>query len=1291
MSSEFPYPGLRPFARDETDIFFGREEHTDQLIDRLGHLHFVAVVGPSGCGKSSLVRTGLLAGLEAGFLSSAGARWCVAELRPGNHPFANLTDALLTDNALGSEYVGHVTSYFTEPAETAAFLSAGSHRAMLQAQLRRGPFSIHELLEYVPLPQHTRLLILVDQFEEIFRYYQQGAEDEAAAFVSLLLASSQHPDVYVVTTMRSDFLGDCALFHGLPEAINHGLYLAPRLNREQLRAAIEEPAAVFEGKIEPVLVNHLLNDAGNNPDQLPVLQHALMRMWTMASTPSSAAGDNGTTDGVTLTMNHYRQIGGLDAALSQHADEAYNQLDPTQQKIAELMFRSLSERSDRRDTRRPVALGEVAELATVPWPQVAAVVEVFRQEGRSFLTPPVGRELAPDSVLDISHESLIRQWGRLQEWTTQEAEAAELYQRLEDSACRWEKGQAALWRTPELENALAWRERAAPTAEWAKRYGQHFDLAMRFLKASAARQQEEEQQAEAGRQRELRQARRQVTLLVVGLVVSIALALWAVSAQQQAHRSEERALLALAQTEAARQEVAASAEEAIAARAKAEESFQQARGVVDDVLTQLGDEKTKDVPGFQPVRKELVEVALKYYRGFIEQRGNDPSVRAELGRTYFRIGRITSDMGADAQALKAYDEAVKIQQHLLEVNPDHPDYLSDLGRTYYSIGENYMFANHLNEALHSLEKARSVQQKLIDLHPNIDQYQHEIANTANRLGSTHTFLKNGNEAEYWFNKNLEIHHMLTAKDPKEPKYKLELSRCYNNLSILHSQEGRKTERLVALERATEIIDELLQEHPNVQHYRSVAGIAYSNLVDAQIRLGNQERAKHALEKSMGITTKLIKENPLIPKYKEQLTNLYVIMVNTLQQEDKLDAAIGAYRELLEAKPDHTNAWNSLGLLLKSQGKLDDTIAAYRKQLEIIPTHEHAWNNLGMVLSQQGKLDDAVAAYRKQLEIIPTHEHAWNNLGNVLQRQGKVDDAIATYRKQLEITPSHEHAWNNLGWVFAQQDKLDDAIAAYRKQVEITPTHEHAWNNLGLALQRQDKLDDAIAAYRQQGIATPNHQYAWNNLGLLLQRQGKLDDAIAAYQQQVQVKPDHGDAWNNLGVTLRQQGKLEAAIAAYQQQVQVRPDHGDAWNNLGVVLFKQGRNDEASAIFAKGLAVLPQHLNLLSNDAELALAQGDITRLQARVDAALPQVTRRDELFVILRFLAWLANPGQSWATVMTAISQLEPDVKFSWDFSDTRRAITHLDVSTQQMAQYFIDFFEDKIDLPTLQTRLSSN
>lgn len=203
--TKFPYPGLRPFERDETDIFFGREEQTDQLISLLGKTHFLAVVGPSGCGKSSLVRTGLLAGLESGFLALAGGNWRIAEFRPGNSPFARLAETLNEIKLLGE------TTTFAKPSEANAFL---------QARLLRGPLSLHEILTNTPLPENTSLLLLVDQFEEIFRYYKQFDKNEATAFIKLLLASCKHPNIYTVITMRSDFIGDCAKFYGLPEAIN---------------------------------------------------------------------------------------------------------------------------------------------------------------------------------------------------------------------------------------------------------------------------------------------------------------------------------------------------------------------------------------------------------------------------------------------------------------------------------------------------------------------------------------------------------------------------------------------------------------------------------------------------------------------------------------------------------------------------------------------------------------------------------------------------------------------------------------------------------------------------------------------------------------------------------------------------------------------------------------------------------------------------------------------------------------------------------------------------------------
>jgi energy-coupling factor transporter ATP-binding protein EcfA2 len=459
--SKFPYAGLRPFQSDETAIFFGREQHTDELLARLSQQQFLAVVGYSGSGKSSLVKAGLIPSLHAGFLGKAGTYWQIAQMRPGNEPFTNLADALIDENTLGESY----------------------RIALLQNEfLKHGAFSLHELLAIKPLAHNGKLLIVCDQFEEIFRYQNAEANSEAAAFVDLLLASAKpYPlpngeisnSIYVVLTMRSDFIGDCALFSGLAEAINNGLYLTPRLTREQLRAAIEEPALVFEGKVEPDLVVKLLEDAENNPDQLPLLQHALMRLWTNSADK-------------TLTLNDYSsKLGDLKQALSDHADYIFNELTPEQKVITEILFKSLTQRgNDQRDTRRPVKLAEVATLANVEWRKIATIVEAFRKEGRSFLLPALPRELSPNSILDISHESLIRQWKKLKDWTEQEAKAADIYKRLEEAAQSCKEKKHNYYRTPELENALDWynkQQKQRNCVAWASRYGQDFQLAKDFL------------------------------------------------------------------------------------------------------------------------------------------------------------------------------------------------------------------------------------------------------------------------------------------------------------------------------------------------------------------------------------------------------------------------------------------------------------------------------------------------------------------------------------------------------------------------------------------------------------------------------------------------------------------------------------------------------------------------------------------------------------------------------------------------------------------------------------------
>jgi energy-coupling factor transporter ATP-binding protein EcfA2 len=501
-----PFPGLRPFAQEETDLFFGRDRQSDALLRRLGKSRFLAVVGTSGSGKSSLVRAGLLPALEGGFLAAAGSHWRIALMRPQDNPISYLAQALV---------------------DTAAFARLGLEPSaacsVVDTALRRSSQGLVEALRLAGLETHENVLVVVDQFEEIFRFAdlakRHGGGDEAPAFIKLLLAAAQQSAVkiYVVITMRSDFLGDCARFRDLPEAINEGQYLIPRLTRDEVQRAITGPIGVRGAQIAPRLVQRLLNDIGDDMDQLPILQHALMRTWdhweqSVVSPPNAPNAPNARS----LDLEDYEAVGGMARALSLHADEALNSLTEVgDQAVAEKIFKCLTERgADNREIRRPTALKQLCEIAAAASEQVARVIEAFRAPGRSFLMPPAGAALADDTVIDIAHESLIRQWHRLRTWVTQEAESHAVYARLVAAALLHQDGKASLWRDPEVKLARKWQEQNLPNQAWANQYYPGFDAAIEFLHQSEQSQAQElikesrrfdaEQQA---KQRELEQAK----------------------------------------------------------------------------------------------------------------------------------------------------------------------------------------------------------------------------------------------------------------------------------------------------------------------------------------------------------------------------------------------------------------------------------------------------------------------------------------------------------------------------------------------------------------------------------------------------------------------------------------------------------------------------------------------------------------------------------------------------------------------------------------------------------------
>jgi conflict system STAND superfamily ATPase len=500
-----PFPGLRAFDVEDSLLFFGRETHTEALLRRLSEHRFVAVVGSSGCGKSSLVRAGLLPGLLRGYLVNATSRWRLVTLRPGTAPIDALAAVLAKDGVLGKPGL---------PA--------------LRATLGATSGGLVEVVRQAGLAAGESLLVTVDQFEEIFRYARPGrdeGESQASLFVGLLLrAVESDAPIYVTLTMRSDYQGDCAQFAGLSEALNRSQYLVPRLTRDQRREAIVRPLELVDAVATPRLVNRLLNDAGDDPDQLPVLQHALLRTYRHWQ-HEGGRGD--------LDVADYDAIGGIAHALGRHGD-AILEASHADRRAVEKVFRSLTTTERGREVRRPQSLGVLRDVVgagdEAALEGVDAIVSTFAARESSFLMLSAP-QLEADTVVDITHESLIRKWPLLAGWVGEEARSAEWYGDLKRDVVRRRDGDAGLWRDPQLSEVLERKALEGWNEAWAGQYARPgdapFEEVERFLGASVEARDEERRREEEQRRKEvedaqaLARAHRRGSILLSALLATI--------------------------------------------------------------------------------------------------------------------------------------------------------------------------------------------------------------------------------------------------------------------------------------------------------------------------------------------------------------------------------------------------------------------------------------------------------------------------------------------------------------------------------------------------------------------------------------------------------------------------------------------------------------------------------------------------------------------------------------------------------------------------------------------------
>ncbi len=820
-----PFPGLRPFEADEDHLFFGREPQVDELLRRLRFNRFLSVVGTSGCGKSSLIRCGLIPSLHGGLMVKAGTSWRISVMRPGEDPLGHLAAALAVPEMIG----------VTEG------LLASTSGVLVDAALRRGKRGLIDAVRQAHIPPEDNVLLVVDQFEELFRFQRSrqlpAARDEAVAFVKLLLEATSQTEVpiYVVLTMRSDFIGECMEYPGLPEALNAGQYLVPRMTRDQLRSAITGPVAVAGAQIAPRLVQRLLNEIGADQDQLPILQHALMRTWDHWAGRPEPRGP--------VDLQDYDAAGDMRHALSRHAEEAYHDAAGGRGAlVAERVFRALTDVvSDPRGVRRPCALAELAAVAEASEAEVAQVVDVFRRPGRSFLMPPAPVPLESHVIVDLSHESLMRCWTRLQAWARDERASAEVYLRL-TRAARWhEDGTAGLWRDPELGLGLKWRAEHRPSAAWARRYDDGFDRAMRFLDDSAR----ERDRLVAERRAEVRRRWRRLQ----GVAAALALMLVATGITAYVARRES----ARARAESAR----------------AEENLRLARAAVDESLVVVDRDPSLlgvDVPEIVGFRRDLLEKAQRFYLELIKQAPASEEIRREMAVARLRLGHIDRALDARAEAVAAYQTAVAAFGSLARSYPARSEYRLDEADAYNWLGESlrrvggryreakaaYDAALMLQRSLdpggaeagrrqalartlynrgillaeHAGSEGATLEEAETDLRAAIGLLEplagdratplaaQELGRAYNNLGSVvaGTRLR---EAQELYGRAVAIHEGLTASEPRNREYAMELIKFYNNLSDVLMETGQLDLAQQRNAQALDRIESLARAAPSV--------------------------------------------------------------------------------------------------------------------------------------------------------------------------------------------------------------------------------------------------------------------------------------------------------------------------------------------------------------------------------------------------------------------------------------------------------------------------------------------
>jgi tetratricopeptide (TPR) repeat protein len=993
LSLSRPFPGLRPFGFTDHEFFFGRKDHSFELYRRLDRAKFIAIVGSSGSGKSSLVRAGLHPLIAAETAEQAGRCWHWIELRPGDAPLGRLAAALAG----------------LAPKSIDAATDAGRQERFLFV-LRQSRFGVAEMLETIPEVSNHEILLFVDQFEELFRYARltigNASEaafwrEEAMQFVQLLVQAARqtHGNIHVLLTMRSDFIGDCARFQDLPEAVSGSQFLVPALTRDQREEVIRRPILAAGGSIDPILVERILNDASDELDQLPVLQHCLQRLWEKASTPKGATQ---------ILFKHYEAIGGIQHALSRHADEILAGL-AGDEIVVEQTFRALSEIDrENRATRRALPFGQLVAETGVEELALRRVLNRFRAADCSFLVPAESTmpTLAANTRIDVGHEAFLRRWEKISGeensnvdphgmrggWLWDEENDGRIYRAL---ITLLQYGRTLP--LDQVEARQAWWIERPRTATWAERYGGQFErvqqlfldsqeaLRIELSRQAAAKrteeqyakdrelalraqQEREEERAEAARQAKQRRRER---LALFGTGSALILALFLATYAYQQRRLAE----------AAANQATLNAKDAVTQRDIAAHTFSAVTDTANSLVSDLGHKfRSSGVPA------AVIEDILGEVRNLQDQlvAGGDasPELRLSQATALNESAKTLLTLGRPDEALRAAQQAAEIAQRLVTAYPDHINYLRQLSVSEDRVGDVFAAKRDLKEALDAYTVSRNTMDKVLSLDPNNVPIIHSFVGNLLKLGDIERQFGNTKDAKEAYQEGLRLSKEL-VKNTNSSDAKRDLSASLQKLGTSLFALGDSSSGVAAFNESLDLAEALVKSEPENPEFQS---LLQRNLQSAGATLGFSGNGGQSFQ----------------PKALEYLTRSNILAA-ALNKKD---------RDNVEWRGDLSQTLGDLGNLKVALGDLQGGLSALNNRRELLedwlirdPRHadkEHdlwdTYTSLGEVYSRVDRFDDALRSFQSGLAI--AEKLASENPDNLEFQRELLDSLTATADAKL---------------------------------------------------------------------------------------------------------------------------------------------------------------------------------------------------------------------------------------------------------------------------------------------------